>query len=509
MQNKFATYTDGNGGRAILLFLLFSVAIYQFVSVGIGPFAMICLSPLVIAAIYVAFRWRTATFWLLFFINYFLQWFNKNGWLPGGIPMSFYNEGLEIILLTIAIIDARKSPCFDRTVNVMLLALMIWCGFCTLEIFNDTCGLGMNLWAWYTGARLMAFQLLYAFLVFIIYIDKPKSLIFYLLFWGLLSLFTAFWVWKQKYIGFTDMERAWIYGPGYRTHIIRWGTLIRYFSTHNDAASFGIGIASTAVAYLVFALTSKIKRYRYFFLVTGLACTWAMFPSGTRTAIICFFAGIATFAFLSKSAKLTALVSLLFAICLFLLIFTNIGNGNESIRRMRTAFDKNDASMGVRDINKASIKKYIQEAPWGIGLGMEREDVPSNNKYRKLTEIPPDSEYVYIWVRTGKIGITIFVLTTLIMLGGACWIVLFRIKSSSLRGIGAGLCCAFVSIQLGGYANQILMNFPNCFLFYGGLSMVYALPFMEKEWIAFENEELAKQAERKRLKLEKKKASRV
>ena len=39
--------------------------------------------------------------------------------------------------------------------------------------------------------------------------------------------------------------------------------------------------------------------------------------------------------------------------------------------------------------------------------------------------------------------------------------------------------------------------------------MVYALPFMEKEWIAFENEELAKQAERKRLKLEEKKASRV
>ena len=176
---------------------------------------------------------------------------------------------------------------------------------------------------------------------------------------------------------------------------------------------------------------------------------------------------------------------------------------------MRSAFDKNDASMNVRDINKASIKKYIQEAPWGIGIGMMRDDVPANNKYRMLTEIPPDSEYVYIWVRTGKIGIIIYVLTTLIMFGGACWIVLFRIKSSSLRGIGAGLCCAFVSIQLGGYANQILMNFPNCFLFYGGLSMVYALPFMEKEWIAFENEELAKQAERKRLKLEKKKASRV
>ena len=509
MQNKFATYTDGNGGRALLLFLLFSAAIYQLVTVGIGMFALICLLPLVVIAIYVAFRWRTATFWLLFFINYFIQWFSKNNWIPSGIPMSFYNEALEIVLLVIAIIDARKSPCFERTGNMMLYALMIWCGFCTLEIFNDTCGLGINVYAWYTGARLMAFQILYAFLVYIIYIDKPKILIYYLIFWGALSLFSVFWVWKQKNIGFTDGERSWLYGRGYRTHVIRWGTLIRYFSTHNDAASFGIGIASTAVAFLIFALTSKVKKYRYFFLITGIACTWAMFPSGTRTAIVCFGAGIAFYTVLAKSVKLSAFVGVIFVFAFFILAFTNIGNSNDSIRRMRTAFDKNDASMNVRDVNKESIKKYIKEAPWGIGIGMEREQVPANNKYRILTEIPPDSEYVYIWVRTGKIGIITFVLTTLIMLGGACWTVLFRINSPSMRGIGAGLCCAFVSIQLGGYANQILMNFPNCFLFYGGLSMVYALPFMEKEWIAFENEELAKQAERKRLKLEKKKASRV
>ena len=509
MQNKFAPYTDRYGGRALLLFLLFSAAIYQLVTVGIGMFSLICLFPLVIIAIYVAFRWRTATFWLLFFINYFLQWFSKNNWIPSGIPLSFYNEALEIVLLVIAIIDARKSPCFDRTGNWMLYALMIWCGFCTLEIFNDTCGLGINVYAWYTGARLMAFQILYAFLVYIIYIDKPKILIYYLIFWGCLSLFSVLWVWKQKNIGFTDGERSWLYGRGYRTHVIRWGTLIRYFSTHNDAASFGIGIASTAVAFLIFALTSKVKKYRYYFLITGIACTWAMFPSGTRTAIVCFGAGIAFYTVLAKSVKLSAFVGVIFVFAFFILAFTNIGNSNDSIRRMRTAFDKNDASMNVRDVNKESIKKYIKEAPWGIGLGMEREQVPANNKYRILTEIPPDSEYVYIWVRTGKIGIITFVLTMLIMLGGAGWTVLFRINSPSMRGIGAGLCCAFVSMQLGGYANQILMNFPNCLIYYGGLSLVYALPYMEKEWTEWENKLLEKEAERKRLKLEKKKASRV
>ncbi len=53
------------------------------------------------------------------------------------------------------------------------------------------------------------------------------------------------------------------------------------------------------------------------------------------------------------------------------------------------------------------------------------------------------------------------------------------------------------------------MQFPNCLLFYGGLSLVYALPYMEEEWIAYENDLLAKQEEKARLKLEKKRKSRV
>ena len=95
------------------------------------------------------------------------------------------------------------------------------------------------------------------------------------------------------------------------------------------------------------------------------------------------------------------------------------------------------------------------------------------------------------------------------MLGGACWTVLFKLKNKSLAGIGAGFCCAFIAIQLGGYANQVLMQFPNCLLFYGGISIVYILPYLEPAWNEFENKQLAEQAEKNRLKLEKKLASRV
>ena len=100
-------------------------------------------------------------------------------------------------------------------------------------------------------------------------------------------------------------------------------------------------------------------------------------------------------------------------------------------------------------------------------------------------------------------------LFALLMFCGASYIVMFRLKSSSLRGIGAGLSCAFVAIQLGGYANQVLMQFPNCLVFYGGLTIVYILPHLENDWIAYEKERLDKQEEKKRLRLEKKLAERV
>ena len=468
MTKDFATYTQETGGRAILLFLLFGLAIYEFVNAGFPAFAIVCLSPLIIIATYVAFKYRMVAFWALFIINYFVQFFAKNQFLPSGIPMSIYNEMLEILLLGIAIIDTRRTPHFDRTANLMLYALIIWCGFCTLEVLNDTCGLGINIGAWYQGARMMAFQIMYCFLVFCIYIDTPKVLVQYIYVWAGLSLFTVFWTWKQIHIGFTNAEYTWLMNWGAGTHILNGGTLIRYFSTHNDAANFGICVASTAVAYFIFAITGKIKKQRLFYLITGLGCTWAMFQSGTRTAMACFILGIIVYVFLSKSAKIATVVTILFGFAFILLAFTNIGQGNQQIRRMRSVFDRKDASANVRTIN-----------------------------------------HVFIWLHTGIIGITIFIITMLLMLGGACWIVLFRIKSPSLRGIGAGFCCAFVSIQLGAYGNQILMQFPNCLLFYGGLSIVYVLPFMEKEWNEYEAKEIAKQEEKSRLKLEKKKASRV
>jgi len=506
MTAKLTTYTNENGGRVLLLFLLFALAIYEFVIAGFNAFAIICLIPALVMAAIIIFRWRMSAFWLLIVINYFIQW---KCFPQTGIPMSLPNEMLQLLLLAITIIDIRQTHHFERAVNPMLIAIVFWCGFCTLEVLNDTCGLGINIGVWYTGARLLAFQLLYIFLVFTLYITSPEILMRYLKLWALLSLFSAIWTWKQQNIGMEQSELNFLYGAGRVTHIIQGGTLIRYFSTFSDAANYGCNAAGASVAFLVFGITSRIKKEKILFIIISLLVLKSMFASGTRTAIFCFFAGIAVFVVLSKSFKIAIPAAIFGGLFFCFLAFTNIANGNQQIRRMRSAFSKNDASTKTRDINQETMRKYMQDAPWGIGVGIGYNDVPANNKYNRMATIAPDSEYVYIWLRTGRIGITIYIISILIMFAGACYIVFFRLRSSSLIGIGAGFCSAFIAIQLGAYGNQVLLQYPNGLIFYGGLTIVYILPYIEPAWIEYENKRLAAQEEKKRLKLEKKLASRV
>ena len=505
--NRISEYAHENGGRVIILFLLFLLAIYEFLHSGLNTFAIVCISPILILIGYSVFKWKMAAFWGLIVANFFVSFKNVNIYIP--VPISLIDEMIEIILIAMAIIDTRTQVHFERVFNIMLLAISIWFGLCIVEIFNNTCGLGINLTAWFTGARLMAFQLLWILIVFCLYITSPQILIRYLKLWACLSLFSTFWTWKMSVIGLTDEETSFLYGVGMNTHLLQAGTLIRYWSVFSDAANYGCNAASSAIAFIIFGITSQIKKDKLFFLLVSIAVIWGMFQSGTRTAIFCMMGGFAVFLVLSKSFRIMIPSAIVGAILLILLVFTNIGNGNQQIRRMRTAFNKKDASANVRDINKAAIAKYMKDAPWGIGIGMFEKDIPAWNKFKIVSQIPPDSEYVFIWVRTGAIGVSIFALCMIIILSGASYIVLLKLKSPSLIGIGAGMCAAFTAIQLGGYANQVIFQYPNGLTFYGGMAIVYLLPYLEPEWIKYEQQRLAIQEEKKRLKIEKKLAKRV
>ena len=124
MVNRFATYSRENGGRVLLLFLLFLLALYQLTHSGIGGFMTVCLLPFVVLFIYTAFKWRMFCFWCLIVINYFIQ---IKG-LPLPVPMSLPNEMFELLLIAIAIIDIRQYPNFERANNLMLTTEVLTVG---------------------------------------------------------------------------------------------------------------------------------------------------------------------------------------------------------------------------------------------------------------------------------------------------------------------------------------------------------------------------------------------
>ena len=266
--NRISEYAHENGGRVIILFLLFLLAIYEFLHSGLNTFAIICISPIIILIGFSIFKWKMAAFWGLIVANYFVSFKNVNIYIP--VPLSLVDEAIELLLIVIAIIDTRTHAHFERIINIMLLAISIWLGFCIIEIFNDTCGLGINLTAWFTGARLMAIQLLWILIVFCLYITSPQILIRYLKIWAILSLFSAFWTWKMINIGFTDAETSFLYGRGMSTHLLQAGTLIRYWSVFSDAANYGCHAASAAIAFMVFGITSKIKTDKLFFFIVSI-----------------------------------------------------------------------------------------------------------------------------------------------------------------------------------------------------------------------------------------------
>ena len=503
--NRISEYAHENGGRALLLFLLFLLSLYSFKNSGISGMAMVLAVPVSILAVYLAFSYRMFTFWLLFIINYFVMFLQKEGKMP--LPASLPNELLELILIAIAIIDLRETK-FENLANLMTIAVLGWCAFCIIEVFNDTCGLGMNVNAWFTGIRLMAFQLLYAVIVYALYMNTPQRIYQLFKVWAFCSLFAIFWCWKQKNIGWDAAEMNWLFAQGHaRQHMVN--GIIRYFGTFTDAANFGIHMACASVSFFIIAITNKVRKHKLFFGIVGVLTTWAMFQSGTRTAIFCMMAGFMVFLVLSRSVKIIVPVSIVFGLFFGMLIFTDIGQGNNQIRRMRSAFNPEDASANVRDINKAAIAKYMKDAPWGIGIGIFEKNIPAWNKFKIVSQIPPDSEYVFIWVRTGWIGVSWFAICNLMILMAGCSTVFFKIKNRSLMGSGAAWCASFTALHLGGYANQILMQFPNIVIFYGGMATVFLLPKIEKEFEELEAKELVKEAEKKRIKLEKKLAKRV
>lgn len=459
---------------ALLIFLT-GVLLRVILNLGYTWGLALSLIPFAIITILYLAEKPYHSFLLLFTVNYFVSGATRYISFPPGITMDI------VIILTIFIVflqffKGERSVKLSDAFNNLTLVAFIWLLYCTFQILNPESSSPL---AWLGNVRGIGIYFFIVTALASIFLRKYKNLKTILNLWAIFCLIAVFKAFMQKTFGFDFGESRWLEEGGKNTHIIHSG--IRYFSIFTDAGNFGSGIAFSMVVFVISAFQYNEYRKRVFFLIVAAACFYGMIISGTRGSLIIPLSGLALYTALSKNIRaiIPTFAVLIFAV--WFLNFTYIGQGNIYIRRMRSVFNPDDASLGARLENQRLLRTQMIGKPLGVGIGMKRGNAVLYTPHPVLSKIPHDSWYVLIWVELGIVGLIAYVLMILYILIHGSYLVLFRIKNKELRGLVSALLCGLFGVSLAAYSLEIFGQMPNSILIYISMTLIFLSPIYDKE----------------------------
>lgn len=430
--------------------------------------------PLLFLSIAYSLKSPLYSFMVFFTGNYFIMAINRYAEITG---VSLIIDILIVFTLLSVIIQSTLYGTipWKRIKNPVTLGTCIWMIYTFLEVVNPNSKID----AWIASRQLIYSCTIVVILTCVLFTKKKH--VFNIII--LLSIFTFIATLKtlqQKFIGWDTAEAKFLFEDGGAvTHIIWSG--IRYFSIFTDASNFGSNMGFSTLIYGIIAFQVKNKALRiWYIIVAGLSC-YCMFLSGTRGAIIVPLGGLAYFSLLGRNGKtlIASFSSFILLFCFF--TFTNIGQGNSYIRRMRTAFNPTeDASYNVRVENQKKIKAYMTGKYFGIGLGLGGGEAQRFGK-SYINSIPVDSWYVKLWVETGVVGLTLYLLIYGMALIWGSYLLMTKLKDTQLRGTMAALASGCFGMILSAYGNSFFGQYPTHFLMFISLALLSISPFLEKE----------------------------
>lgn len=461
-----------------LLVIVTLLCIYVSVHIQSGMGLALGLLPFALIFTYLCILNQYIALFILAIVNYFIMGISRYISIP--IPISaLFDVIFGFIFVTIFFRNLYNKDNFRNIFNLYFAFMLVWFAYCFINVGNHTTGT-IHFTAWLGNVRVVSLYAILTCILISIIAKKYQFIHQFLVLWGSLVLIATIKGYCQKNYGFDNAEWAWLMSGGAKTHLISTG--VRYFSFFTDAANFGCGMGLSFVIFLISLFYTRIRSLKLYYFIVAIAAGYGLLISGTRASMAVPIAGFGLFIILCKNLKIGISSTIILAIGLFFLIFTNIGNGNRLIRRMRSAFNTEDASLQVRLENQRALKAYMSEIPFGIGLGVDAEEVPPQNKYRFVATVAPDSELVYIWIHLGKVGLTVYLVLQVLMYICACCILLFRVKNPEIRGPLTGMLCGTAGMLVASYANQIYFQFPNGPLIYTCLTLVFLAPYFDKQY---------------------------
>ena len=230
------------------------------------------------------------------------------------------------------------------------------------------------------------------------------------------------------------------------------------------------------IGYGISVLYTKNKILKIYYLIIMITATYGMFISGTRAAIAVPLSGLFLFTLLAGNIRFFSL-GIVVGLCIFIFFnFTTIGEGNNNIRRMRTAFNPTkDASYQLRKANQERMKVLMASKPFGYGIGLGGKAERFHPK--ELMPFPPDSWMVNVWTDTGIVGVIIYILIHSFLFVYCSWILTFKIKDIRLRGLLSAWLCINFGYFVAAFANDV-MQYPNSIVIYTGFALCISGPYL-------------------------------
>lgn len=390
----------------------------------------------------------------VFTFNYFfIPWYRYTQ--RTGLSV-WYDVSIVLLFIILLVYSAyhEGKVSWKHARNILTIGGLFWSLYTAAEIINPTAV--AEAWIYSRGT---IYSTLVISLVSVLIMTSYKRLRIIMF---MLSIFTLFAVAKatyQKYAGFDDIEMDMLIETEmYKTHLL--ANITRYFSFFTDAGNFGSNMGFASVLFGISAIFISKRSTRIYYIIVTILSIYALFISGTRGAMFVPIGGIILFTFLSKNLKLMGTTVVLGLFLYIFFAFTYIGEGNPSIKRMRSAFrPTEDPSYLVRKENQKKLAVYLKHKPFGEGLGLGGVEA---SKYgsRLTTTTPHDSFYVKLWMETGIVGLILFLIIYVCTLLRGCYLIMFRIKNEELRGILTAIACGIFGLMISAYGNAFFGQFP-------------------------------------------------
>lgn len=480
--NPFEAVSGSNklGSPIFTLLILGIAAFLSFLIAKMGLMAGIglILLPFILVYVYILFKYPILGLYTAISLGFIILGLTR---YIKGLPLGMAMDGI-LFLTFIALIFNRFRERIDWTPvkkDIMLLAA-IWFAYSIFQVANPE---SRSIPAWLAGMRGISLYMMLIVPLTLLFLNTNKKLDTFLILWGVFSLLASLKGILQNTIGVDPWEKAWLDGGGAVTHVL-FGKL-RIFSFLSDAGQFGANQGYSAVVALIVSTVEKNIKRKIFFILVGVLGLYGMLLSGTRGSISVPLAGFALY-FVLKKNKLVMISGFFLLIVVFVFFkYTLIGQNNQQIRRMRSAFDPNDASLQVRLENQKRLKVYLASRPFGGGIGHAGVKAQKYLPNAFLSNVATDSWYVLIWAEQGIVGLLLHLFILFYVVIKTTFLVWFHLRDPVLKIKIAALTAGMFGVMVASYGNAVLGTMPTAMLIYTSMALMLSSKSLDTEALSF------------------------